>query len=293
MRYHYKGVIGHLIFLITAFVSILSNNAGSQDKLENIIREMLINDYPVTYIHDYMQPFATAFGTTLISGINHRAYVKEFPHGDLGIKAIRIHIPDQDQYFTYENEEVPTVFGPVTNDSSHATGTGLKKYALPIYQLNFGMFSGFEVMIRGNKYTIPEIGCMKFVGLGVRYGLSDIIPMTSIPLNMSVQVIYHTYSMGDWLNSGTFAMNLQTSTDLNVIPVTIFGSVGYERTTLKRSTDKIPDIGSYAVGDISINGKNKLRATIGAGVTLLLFNIHVEFNYGEYNSVAAGAMIVF
>ena len=81
MRYHYKGVIGHFIFLITAFVSILSNRAGAQDNLENIIREMLINDYPVTYIHDYMQPFATAFGTTVISGINHRAYVKEFPHG--------------------------------------------------------------------------------------------------------------------------------------------------------------------------------------------------------------------
>ena len=48
MRYHYKGVIGHFIFLITAFVSILSNRAGAQDKLENIIREMLINDYPVT-----------------------------------------------------------------------------------------------------------------------------------------------------------------------------------------------------------------------------------------------------
>ena len=293
MKFHYKGVIGHLLFLIAVFVSIMSNRAEAQDNLENIIREMLKNDYPVTYIQSYMQPFATAFGTTVISGVYHRAYAKEFPHGDIGIKAIRIHIPDQDRFFIYENEKVPTVFGQVTNDSSLATGTGLIKYTLPIYQLNFGMFSGFEVMIRGNKYFIREIGNMEFWGLGVRYGMSDIIPMTIIPLDMSVQVIYHTYSMGDWLNSGTFAMNLQTSTDLKVIPVTIFGGVGYESTSLKLSTDKIPEIGSSAVGDISINGKNKLRVTIGAGVTLLLFNIHAEFNYGEYNSVAGGAMFVF
>ena len=293
MKFHYKGFMGKFIFLVVVFVSILSNRAESEDNLENIIREMLKNDYPVTYVQSYMQPFATAFGTTMITGIYHRAYTKEFPHGDLGIKAIRIHIPDQDQFFIYENEKVPTVFGPVTNDSSHTTGTGLKKYTLPIYQLNFGMFSGFEVMIRGNKYTIPEIGTMEFWGLGVRYGMSDIIPMTIIPLDLSVQVIYHTYSMGDWLNSGTFAMNLQTSTDLKVIPVTIFGGIGYESTSLKLSTDKIPEIGSSAIGDISINGKNKLRATIGAGVTILLFNIHFEFNYGEYNSAAAGAMFVF
>ena len=134
---------------------------------------------------------------------------------------------------------------------------------------------------------------MDFFGIGVKYGLSDIVPMMAIPLDMSVQVIYHTYSIGNWLNSGTFAMNLHTSTDLKVIPLNIYGGIGYESTSLKLSTDEISDIGSSAVGDISINGQNKLKGTLGAGFTLWLLNIHAEYNFGVYNSAAAGAMIVF
>ena len=138
-----------------------------------------------------------------------------------------------------------------------------------------------------------NIGNMDFFFILLKYGLSDIVPMTTIPLDMSVQVIYHTYSIENWLNSGTFAMNLQTSTDLKVIPLNIYGGIGYESTSLKLSTDEIFDIGSSAVGDISINGQNKLRGTLGAGITFWLLNIHAEYNFGVYNSAAAGAMIVF
>lgn len=278
---------------VVILVTILSSRCQAQDHLENIVREMLIAGYPVTYIQGYLQPFATAMGTTVISDIYHRAYAKELPHGDVGIKAIRMHIPDKEQFFDYENRSVPTIFGPVTNDSGYATGTGLKSYTIPLYQLNMGLFSGFEVMLRGNTASIPEIGKMDFFGLGVKYGLSDILPMIVIPLDMSVQVIYHTFGLGGWLKSGTFAMNLHTSTDLKALPLTFYGGVGYESTSLKLRTDKIPQIGDHATGDISVNGKNKLRATVGAGITLFLFNVHAEYNFAQSNSVALGAMIVF
>lgn len=288
MKLKYKYLV-----IVALILGVWSENSKASDNLESIIRDMLKRDYPVSYIQSYMQPFATAFGTAVVSGIYHRAFNKEFPHADLGIKAIRMKVPESGQYFKFENEKVPTVFGPVTQDSAKVPGTGCHEYTIPMYQFSMGMFSGFEVMIRGSKYNISDIGNMDFFGIGVKYGLSDIVPIMAIPLDMSVQVIYHTYSIGNWLNSGTFAMNLHTSTDLKVIPLNIYGGIGYESTSLKLSTDEISDIGSSAVGDISINGQNKLRGTLGAGFTLWLLNIHAEYNFGIYNSAAAGAMIVF
>ncbi len=293
MKFSFKRKMYPYLLLGTALLTVLSSKAEAQDNLETIVRDMLINEYPVTYIQSYLQPFATAFGTTVIGGIYHGAYAKEFPHSDLGIKAIKMQIPEDEKFFSYEDQKLPTVFGPATNDSSSAPGTGLDNYVLPLFQANIGMFSGFEIMVRANKYNIPELGKMDFFGLGVRYGLSDIIPVTVIPIDMSVQVIYHTYSMGEWLNSGTFAMNLQTSTELSAIPLTIYGGIGYESTSLKLTTEEISDIGNYAVGDISINGKNKTRATIGAAISLFIFNVHAEYNFGKYPSAAAGALVVF
>ncbi len=293
MKFYSNRPYVPLIVSLICIILVFANTSRAQDNLESTIRDMLVNDYPVTYIQSYMQPFATAFGSVVASGLYHRAYAKKFPHGDVGIKAIKLHIPQDDWYFSWEGEEVPTVFGPVTNDTAYVSGTGLQRITLPMYQINFGMFSGFEVMLRGNQYNFPEIGTMDFFGLSVRYGFSDIIPKIFIPIDMSVQVLYHTYSMGEWLNSGTFAMNLQTSTDLEVLPLTIYGGFGYESTSLKLSTDKISGIDTKAIGDISINGQNKLRATIGAGITIFLLNVHAEYNFGTYNSAAGGILVVF
>jgi hypothetical protein len=275
------------------FTGLSHSTLSAQNNLESRLRDMLKQGLPESYIQGYMQPFSTAFGTIAAGGVYHRATAKEFPHLDFGINVVSLEIPDRAGTFVYEGVTIPTFFGTRASAGEYPGGIDLNRITVPQVQLNLGLFSGFEMMLRGNKYSISEIGEVDFLGVAIKYGLSDILPVPESPIGMSVQVLYHTYGISNWFNSGTFAMNLQSSLDLLVIPVNIYGGLGYESSSLKISTDKIPAIGEDGIGDISINGKNKLRLTIGAGLNLYFMNIHADYNFGEFHSFAAGAMIVF
>jgi len=290
-QYRFRRCLG--IFSRLLFVLFTTNGATAQINLESTLRTIIQQGYPAAYIQGYMQPFANALGTVVSGGLYHRASVKNFPSSDLGLNMIFLSLPGEEEYFIYQGEKVPTFFGPSNPGGTTVPGSGLTSLKVPLVQLNMGLFSNFELMVRGYNLKNDEIGKMDLLGVGVKYGLSDLIPVAMFPLEISVQALYHTYNIGNWLSSGTFAMNLHGSFDMSVIPIDIYAGVGYENTSLKIKTGEIPDIGADEVGDISINGENDLRMTLGLSWTFYLLNLHADYNLGFYNSFVAGAMIVF
>jgi hypothetical protein len=127
----------------------------------------------------------------------------------------------------------------------------------------------------------------------MKYEMSDLIALPRFPINMSVQAIYQTFGVGDWLDAGTFGMNLQVSKQIIALPFDIYASMGFEASSFKIHTDEIPDIGENGIGDVSIDGENNLRINFGISMTLTILNIHADYNYGKYNSFAGGVMVVF
>jgi len=293
MNYLSNALNKSVYIVIILFVLMTHSSVIAQDDLADYLIDILKQGYSEPYLQGYMQPFATAFGTIVSSGLYHRASLKSFPHMDIGVNAVLLNIPDKAKYFYFNGEQQPTFFGPEIAGSAGIPGSGLKQLTVPQIQVNMGLFSSFEFLLRGSIYYIDKIGNMDFIGVGIKYGLSDLIPMQTSPIDMSVQVIYHTYGLDGWLNSGTFAMNLHASTNISQSPLNFYGGVGYESTSLKISTDDIPGIGESGIGDVSINGKDRMRMTIGASLTLLYFNIHTDYNFGYYKSIAFGAMVVF
>ena len=277
-------------FLIFAVIFSIAN-VRAQSNLESIVRDILYLDDAETYLQEYMQPFSTSFGTIVSGALYHRANVKEFPNFDIGISGHYLRIPASARSFVYMGEQQPTVFGDHSPGSAGIPGTGQGELLIPQIQLNMGLFSGFEFMLRGSNIQVTDIGEMNFRGFGVKYGLSDLLSVMFVPMDMSVQVLYHTFGIENWLNSGTFAMNVQISAQVIAPALAMFGGVGYESTSLKISTDKISGIGDAAIGDFSINGLNKIRVTLGSSLTFLFLNGHIEYNLGKYNSAAAGVMI--
>ena len=268
-------------------------DTNAQSPLESIVRDILSLDAPQPYLESYFEPFSTAFGSIVAGTIYHRAGVKEFPGIDIGLVYHYMNIPGAERTFTDAAGKQPTVFGETTPGPSGIPGTGTNELLIPQLQLNVGLFSGFELMLRGSNYRIPDVGDMSLRGFGVKYGLSDLLPVSRVPLDMSVQVVYLTYGIDKWLNSGSFAMNLQLSANLVSTTLKIFGGIGYESSSLKISTQKITDIGDAAIGDVSILGQNRFRMTLGANLKILFLNTHVEYNLGKYNSVSAGLMLGF
>jgi hypothetical protein len=228
------------------------------------------------------------------SALFHQADPKMFPHLDIGLTAAYIRLPDNSKSFTWLGERVPTVFGSDNPQPGTVQGTNLSEYFIPQLQLNLGIFKDFELMFRINpSYLINEIGEITIFGIGVKYGLSDLITIPDFDLALSAQAAYHALRVSGWLNTGTFGMNVQASKDLPFLPIGLYSGVGYEATSMTMSTDEISQIGDNAVGDVKLIGENGLRILFGISLKVYFLLINIDYNICEYNSVGAGAKFVF
>jgi hypothetical protein len=286
-------LIGFGIVILLPVISIAQENY--ENNLENNVRIILSDPTKgEAYLKGYTQPLATSFGIIMGGALFHRADIKLFPHLDVGLSFYSIKMPDKSKTFNWNGERVPTFFGTDDPPAGAVRGTILSKIQIPQLQLNLGLFADFELMLRGNpSYTITEIGEITIYGVGVKYGLSDLITIAGFDLALSAQAAYHMLRVSNWLNTGTFSMNVQASKDFPLIPFGIYTAVGYDATSMTMSTDEILGIGDNAVGDVKLNGENGLRLLIGLSINIYLLTLNLDYNISEYNSIGVGAKLVF
>ncbi len=283
------------IFVLVIIV-ILKSNIFAQTDLETNLNKILepvvgAEDVRKDFLNGYMQPFVTAFGTAVGGAMYHRAYTKGFPRFDAGVSAVYLSVPDAAREFKLNGIEYATVFGEKDKQmGDYPGGTGNDVLVLPQLHINLGLFSDFEVTARYLGFNIKELGDFTLMGFGIKYGISDLFPL--FPIHMSVQAMYHTFKIDEWLESGTVGMNLQISKDLAALPIEFYGGVGFENTAMTLKTENIPGVSDDNIGDVSIDGENNLRVNIGVSWTLLIANLHAEYIFGKYNSIGLGAMIV-
>lgn len=284
-----------ILFGVFGLCCVLTGRLPAQNyNLEETLTGLLRGGYPASFLQSYMEPFTTAMGTS-INGVSfHSAKVNFFPHIEFGANTVYVSVPETDRYFSYEGRQYPTFFGPsLSVPDDNINGSGLTGYMIPLIQLDLGMFSSFQASVRGTHYRIPEMGEINLFGLGVKYGLSDLVTLEALHMDLSVQAFYHAYSIGDWLSSGSFAINVQSSTRLSILPLEFFAGLGYERVSLKVKTDNLSGIGDDAIGDILIDGKNGVRLTLGAGLSVWIVNLHAEYDFGFYDSAGGGLSLRF
>ena len=287
------------LFIITILIFLVSIVSGQTELVNNLNR--ILNprahteEFMKNYLKGYMQPFVTAFGTAISGAMYHRATVKGFPKFDAGISLVYLTVPNEGLVFNDPlNYEVPTVFGTTsvpTYDNSLPSGTGNSSFIVPQLQINLGLISNFEVTARYLNINIKEFGDISLMGFGVKYGFGEYIP--KFPVDLSVQAMYHKFGIDEWLDSGTIGMNLQISKGLLIIPLDIYGGIGFENTSMVIKSGSIPGDLIRNIGDVSIDGENNFRLNFGISWTLAFFNLHTDYNIGKYNSLSFGAMIVF
>ena len=267
----------------------------AQNNLENNVKIILSDPTKGEgYLKGYTQPLVTSFGIIMGGALFHRADVKLFPHLDVGLSFVSIKMPDKSKTFNWKGERIPTFFGTDNPPEGAVHGTNLSKFMIPQLQLNLELFADFELMFRGNpSYEIVEIGEIAIYGIGVKYGLSDLISIPDFDLALSAQASYHVLRVSNWLNTGTFGMNVQVSKNLPFIPMGVYSGVGYEATSMTMSTDEIAGIGDNAVGDVKLNGENGLRILFGLSLNVYFLTVNIDYNISEYNSIGGGAKLVF
>ncbi len=279
--------------LILSFLTSLSLRASDfEDNLKDVISQS-----NKVYLVGYVKPFATAIGIGMGGALFHRGSAKTLPRFDVGISATYVMIPEEEKYFGVTlpglgDVTAPTVFGPTkTSNPMLIPGTDQNKFIVPVLHANIGLFANFEAMVRFATKDLGDFGRVTIYGGGLKYELSDLIPIPMFPIDFGVQAAYHKFTLGDYLSSGTFSMNFQASGSLPLIPFDVYGGVGYDisSTTIK-TMELVPGTN---LGDVTIDGDTGLRLNAGVSFTLLFFNVHADYNIGKYNSLSGGVMIVF
>jgi len=279
-----------LFFMLHIPVGLLAQN-NLEEKVRIILNDPNKGD---EYLKGYTQPLSTSFGIIMSGALFHRAHIVSIPHLDIGLSFYSIKMPDKSKTFNWNGQSVPTFFGINNPVDGAVSGSNLSRILIPQLQLNLGLFTDFELMIRGNpSYTIDEIGEIVIYGIGIKYGLSDLISIPEFDLALSAQATYHLLRVSNWLNTGTFNMNVQASKDVQFVPLVVYLGVGYDATSMTMSTNEIPGIGDDAVGDVKLNGENSLRILIGLSLNVYILTFNLDYNISEYNSIGGGVKLVF
>ncbi len=270
--------------------------------VENYLAQIIVNGYGKDYVTDYMQPLANTLEMGLSGAMYHRGYTKGFPRFDVGISSVYVPLPNEAKSFMSPNnmtisgvsvgqKDVPTVFGSsdVQYDAA-IPGTNQDFFALPLLQVNLGLLANLEATARFATTDVDYLGKLTVYGGGVKYGLSELLPIGLPFVDFSVQADYHKFILGDFIDAGTFNMNFQVSGSVPVLPIDIYGGVGYDQSSMTIKTNAL-DV-PVPIGDVILNGENKLHFNLGASVTLTMLNIHAAYNVGKYNYFSGGIMVV-
>lgn len=276
-----------------------------------------VDNLPSWEAEKYIKPLATYFGTYFNSGTYHSADVPDFFGFRFSIIGMLTLIPESQRSFKADPRveggdgisETATVFGSKGNyylsNSGfviYPSGLAMKNIPLGIYQISGSLF-GTELMLRyfpTLKFDDLKAGLF---GFGLKHEVSRYFPL--LPLDISVQLLYNTLLIENKTNDPTdyvkfnsknFAFNVHASKSIGVLIV--YGGLQYESSGLDVSYYfKDPD-GVYPslagkVYDLSVDGENHIRLTLGSALKLSFFVLSVDANITSQTTFTGGMSFEF
>ena len=173
-------------------------------------------------------------------------------------------------------------------------GIGFSSVPLFIPQLSVGLIKDTEFMFRFFPKTElnEDIGEIGFLGIGIKHGVDQWIPVPMFPFNITAQYIWQKLEVGDDLLSTTnSAFNIHASKKLGIgVSITPYLGLGFESSKMSVKYE-ITGTGTNLDGtpvDFELEGDNGFRTTLGLRIGLPTFTINVDYSIGEYNTISAG-----
>ena len=294
-----------ILFGVVLIVS--TNVARSDSDLERALRQ-----YNFESVKGYVQPISDLFGTDVNSGFYHSAAIPRSGfHLEFDIVAMGALVSDDQKAYEVKlpagftpkpgsTLKTATVFGgkgTLFEDYHNGQLSGLQYkgsdgiintsiFPLGVPQLTIGSVYGTEATIR--FVTSPEIGSGKFpkttlFGIGGRHSISQYIP--NFPLDLAAGVFYSSFTVGDLITSNSIAFGVQASKEFSVL--VLYGGLQYEKSSLNLKFTSSDPTASPLV-DVTLDGANTFRGTVGVGLALGVFNIFADANLGQITGFSGG-----
>lgn len=289
------------VALCASIVAFAVTGATAQTELEKALKQ-----YSAETVTGYIQPVADLFGADMHAGYYHNASIPETGFS-LGFDIIVMGsvVQDAQKYYTANAPpgfapltfKAPTIFGGEATAVNHASIAGLQYkgsggivntsiFPLAVPQLRIGTLYGSDLTLR--FITIPSIGDSKFPvitlwGVGVRHSISQYIYQS--PVDIAAGVYFNSFKIGDLMDFKGFAVNAQASKSIKIL--ILYGGFAYESSKMNlKYTSTDPTVPGGV--DITLDGANKFRFTLGVGLSLGILKVFADANFGSVTNYSAG-----
>ena len=277
-----------------------------------------VNSLPPNETSEYVRPLSTWFGTYFNSGTYYDANVPELFGFKFNIVGMWTLIPEDQKTFQPDPQIIgvenvdpsATIFG---NKASYYLGSngfytypaGLSLNAVPmgIYQFA-GSFYNTELMLRlfpKTKFGDAKVGIF---GFGIKHEISSHFPL--LPVDIAVQILYNQFDfeyIGDdpvnytKIKSNNFAFNVHASKTF-VGMFVVYSGLQYESSSMdfgyyfEDENNYYPELRNQ-VQNLSIDGDNSIRFTLGGAVKLGFFVVNADVNLTKFTTFTTGLSFDF
>ena len=151
--------------------------------------------------------------------------------------------------------------------------------------ITVGTVAGTEAMVRWFSVEVDEdFGSVSQLGLGLRHDVDQYFG--DLPLQLALGGYWQEFEIGDAVQANTTTVMLHGSWATGVL--TLFGGAGYETASVDFSW--VPE-GATSGLDVSLDGANSIRGTIGAGLNVWLLGIFADYTAASQSAFTLGVEI--
>jgi hypothetical protein len=168
--------------------------------------------------------------------------------------------------------------------------------ALPLFipQITLGTILGTQVTLRWlpETQTLEELGTVKLFGIGVQHNPAVWFD-TKIPIDFSFGYFNQTLQVGQLMKAHSWAVALNVSKTFGerFVGVTPYGGIQFENARIDFNYDYRDMGGNVQPMTFSVEGENKIRATVGLNVRILEVNLTGDVGISKYPVGSLGFMV--
>jgi hypothetical protein len=270
--------------------------------------EERLNKFGKKFGEGYVNPFVTAFGANLNSGLYHSADLETGIDVYVGAKFTIALIPASAQEFDADMSELNSLRGSLPhypNSVKTATffgnkgtkvpgsvapgdtlqlpdGTNLTVMPLAVPHITLGNIYGTRAMLRFFPATkLADVGEFSFIGFGLQHDVGQWLP-TPLPFDWSAHVMYQSMKVKPVLEATAFSFGTEISKTLAI--VTFYGGIAYESATMNFKFNWTPPLPlDQAPKEVKfdLSGDNTVRLTAGVALKLLIFHISADYSIAK------------
>lgn len=213
---------------------------------------------------------------------------------------------------TSPNNQVPTVFGDTDPNGDLVfrdaqTGTEVDRQSIPrallstsvapliVPQAGLGSIAGTDIQVRYlPKTEYQDYGAVGLTGVALRHDLDQWVPVP-LPINIAAQgswnqILIEDNGGSDVLDASGWALNVQASKGIPVLPLVLYGGLQYESFDVDYNyTFEGPQGGTNEIS-ISQNATTSTRALAGVSLTLAIIRINVDYAVTNGSNVVTGGV---